>query len=521
MRRSGGRLLPTALLLTAAALLGLAAAANPDRFNPDAVAYLTLARHWREGAWDLATSGYWGPLLPWMVAALLPLTGDLLAAARLAMAASALVFLGGGLALLRATGLPAAAQAVGGLCLMGFALAWSIQIITPDLLVSGLLLAGLAAALRPGWPRRLAGQALAGLLLGLAYYAKAVALPLGLGLLVLCGLWHMVAWRAGWRGAWAALRSGVVMLLVAAPWIGLLSAQYSKPSFGTSGALNLAIAGPSYVAAAGDRFDPHHPAFTSFHAPRGGRVTAWEEPTEMAYVSWTPWADAASLRHFGRLIRYNAELSLRTLRGFDAFGLGLAALLLAPLAAVAGAQPWRMAVLPAAMVAAIYLPVLSNGEPRYLMLAYPLMFAAAAGIAFTLAGEGAWQGLRRALAALLLLVAFLLPLRHDVAVALLGRPNPALLAAREVAAAMQAQDVPGGVASVGELGFAAIFTAFLAERPFLGTEAALPPRERLAALQAGVLLVAPGGAADRALQAEPGAARLLPPGPTVAAWRLR
>ncbi|WP_137177909.1 hypothetical protein [Roseomonas sp. AR75] len=519
--RAEGRLLPALLLLTAAVLFGLAAAVNPDRLNPDAIGYLMIARHWRSGAWDLALSGYWGPLLPWLVAALEPLTGDALRAARLAMAGSALLFLGGAMAFLRAAGVPSAARAVGGLCLLAFALAWSVRIITPDLLVSGLLLGGLAAALQPGWVMRFRQQALVGLLFGLAYYAKAVALPLGLGLVALCGLWHAAAGGAGWRAAGPTLRSAVVLLLVAAPWIGALSAQYGKPSFGTSGAVNLALVGPSYVAAAGGRFDPPHPAFTTFHAPREGRVTAWEEATEMPYAAWSPWADAASLRHLGRVMRNNLERSLVTLRGFDAIGLGLVALLLAPLAVVGGAHAWRFALLPAAMLTAIYLPVLSNGEARYLMLAYPLMLAAAGGMAFALAGEGRWRDLRRALAALLLLLAFLLPLRHDIAVAVLGRPNPAVLAARQVAHAIGAQDVPGGIASVGELGFAAIFAAYFAGRPFLGTEDALPEDDRLRRLQPGVVLVAPGSAADRALETEPGARRLLPSGTTVAAWRLR
>jgi hypothetical protein len=75
---------------------------------------------------------------------------------------------------------------------------------------------------------------------------------------------------------------------------------------------------------------------------------------------------------------------------------------------------------------------------------------------------------------------------------------------------------PGGIASVGELGFAAIFTAFLVQRPFMGTEDALPGPERLRGI--GLLLVAENGAADAELAGR-GAQRVAA-AQGIAAWRL-
>jgi hypothetical protein len=102
------------------------------------------------------------------------------------------------------------------------------------------------------------------------------------------------------------------------------------PQKGTAGSINFALAGRHYHAAAGGRFDPHNPAFTSFHRPRKGRVTAWEEASELPCRSWSPLADAACARHMLRLIRHKLELSLASLRGFGARALGVAAILLAP-----------------------------------------------------------------------------------------------------------------------------------------------------------------------------------------------
>ena len=499
--------------MAALPLLVAAQLANPDRLNPDAVAYLTLARHWLAGNWGLAASGYWGPLFPGLVAALLTVAPDAMAAGRIAMVVSALLFILGALMLLRAMGLPVAARLAGAACLPGLALAWSVQIMTPDLLVSGLMLLGVATALDPRWPIDERRQWLSGLLLGTAYLAKTVAFPLGLALIPLCAAWHAAA--GGFRRAAlsAALRGLAAMLLVALPWIVVLSVQQGRPSIGTSGAINFAIAGPHYVEAAGGVLAAHHPAFTSFHAPRAGRVTAWEQPSEMGYVRWSPLTDGASALHFLRVVRSNAAGALEALRGFDTLGLGLAALLLALLAGGRGA--WRFGALPVGMLCAIYLPSLSLGEPRYFLLAWPFLFAAAAGMATVSASRAL-----RAVGAAAIACCFLLPLRHDIAVALTGRPNPALLAARQVADAVRESGAGGGVASVEELGFAAIFTAFLLGRPFLGTEPALAGTDALRALGAGVLLVAQGGAADRALEAEKLAERLAQAG-SIAAWRLR
>lgn len=508
-------------LLTAFPLLIIAAASNTDRFNPDAVAYLMLARHWQTGAWELAVSGYWGPLFPWLAVFAMPVSADLMAAGRAVMVISAMLFLGGGIALLRALQLPAEMRLAGGICLMAVAVAWSAHIMTPDLLVSGLLLLAAASMIGPRWQASIGRQLVAGLIFGVAYYAKGVALPLGLGLLLACAAWQALS-GMGWReAALGAGRSLGVMLGVAAPWILVLSLHYGTPTFSTSGSVNLAIAGPAYND--GTTF-AGHPAFSNFHAPREGRVTAWEEPTELPYTQWSPLSDLASMRHFLGVLRANATATIGTLRGFDAFGLGFAALLLAPLAAGAGLRPWQMAIVPVAMVGAVYLPSLSGGETRYFLPAYPFLVAAAAGVAGRLAsGATRRLALARALAAGLVAVSFLVPLRHDVLIALGGRPNPALLSAREVAAAVQINGIPGGVASVGELGFAAIFTAFLLERPFMGTEATLPDVAALKELGAGILLVAPGGAADRALAADPlgRAGRIAHRPAGVAAWQLR
>ncbi|MCB1126597.1 MAG: hypothetical protein KDM81_08895, partial [Verrucomicrobiae bacterium] len=83
------------ILAVQAVLLAVAAAANRGRLNTDAVAYLRLAHDYAEGPLHLAVSGYWGPMLSWLIAPLLAFGVEPLLAGRVVMAVTALGFTAG------------------------------------------------------------------------------------------------------------------------------------------------------------------------------------------------------------------------------------------------------------------------------------------------------------------------------------------------------------------------------------------------------------------------------------------
>src|SRR5262245_11206966 len=108
LRRSLGR---SALALVV--MLGVVAWRNLEMLNSDAIAYLRIASYYAHGQTDLAISGYWGPLLSWLLAALLKVGIKPLIAARLAMAVSAAIFWLGCLAVFRSFQLPPRMSALG------------------------------------------------------------------------------------------------------------------------------------------------------------------------------------------------------------------------------------------------------------------------------------------------------------------------------------------------------------------------------------------------------------------------
>ena len=367
--------------------------------NPDGVAYLRIAQYVQQGASELMISGYWGPLLSWLMVPLLALGVEALMAARLALMVSAFVFLGGAVAVFAVMRLPRRHCITATWLTVYATISWTFREIAPDLLLSGLLCLATATALSPRWTQRCSGPLLSGTLFGIAYLTKAVAFPLAF---MLTGLSAVVQWRIYQRPQAATGRACLVALLwfalVATPWVVVLSVHYGHPTFSTSGKINHALAGPRDV----DRF---HPVYRVYHIPEPGRLTQWEEPSVMAYHYWSPLERVDYFVYQGvRILKNSVLISLNLLR-YDLLGLGFLSLFIVflapwPSAATLAAAPWRMAILPSATIAAIYLPVYGN-DLRYYYAIYPFILAAALSLPQTLAPFDRWlssHGFRRGLA---------------------------------------------------------------------------------------------------------------------------
>ncbi len=513
-----------------AGLLAWAAWRNAGALNADAIAYLRLAGYYAEGRLDLAVSGYWGPLLSWLIAPLLKLGLPPLAAGRLVMALSTLLFLAGVWAVLRRFAM--AAQESGraddttptwaklGLLIAGAgAVSWSVEYISPDLLQGGLWLLGMSVVMDAPWrcePRR---AALAGAWLGAAYLAKSVALPMSVAAVV--GLWvwqsfrHRTASGAGnedarkpgqpaadndapgsvaaapapWRSWISPAVTLAVMLVIAAPWILVLSSKYGRFTFSTSAPIAHAMVGPEPA-------ERSHPFGRMFHRPAPGRITAWEDPSEMPYRYWSPFESSAAFWHQLAVCREHARTVLELLRSFDWLMLGPIACLYGTVLLVrrgrqALGEWWLVAALPLAALCAVYLPVyLQPVDQRYLYAAWPLSFVLAAGCLVGVARRNKDSSLLHSLLRWLPLASFGLPAMISLAGALVGYANPAAEAAAVLARRLQQAELTGPLAGSGMLygGRTGLYVAYLTGQPWLGDE----PRadaERYAASGARLIVV--------------------------------
>lgn len=476
----------------------------PLFFNPDAVAYVRIASYWAEGRLGLAVNGYWGPMLSWLIAPWLGLLSEPVLAARVGAGLGALLFVLAGICVLQALGLRPVQRALGAWILALFTASRWLDAITPDFLLSALLCFALALLLSPAWILRPRRQWLAGVLFGVAYLTKAVALPFAVGIVVCTAAlnWLCRAAAAGVARR-AAGRTLLATAAIAAPWIVAISFEYGRPVFSTSGAINHAFAGPGYRT--GESF---HPFASTFHVPEPGRVTAWEDPSRMDYAFWSPLDGRREATHQARIVYHNARYAVSALEAFDWLGLGLASALLgfllhAPWRLNLLAERWRWAVVPVVCLVALYLPVAAENV-RYYYACLPFLLAAGFGFVDALATRGPAARWPRAMAQALVSASFLLAVADGFYSFAGFGEDDRYRTARALAERLREADLAGSVASVGSDLRVALFLAFLLDEPFLGNVRHAVTQAEAAESGASLLVVERGSETDRTLASAAG-----------------
>jgi 4-amino-4-deoxy-L-arabinose transferase-like glycosyltransferase len=413
--------------------------------DPDGVSYLDMSDALWRGDWDMAINAYWSPLYPALIGLFLRLLGPstyweyavvhLVNFANYVFAALCFAFL------LRELIRHAEAQEVGadgarvGLSTAGWILLgstlfiWSSLVLitlwqtTPDMMVAAFVY--VAAGLLVRIHRGLASFrtfTLFGLVLGVAYLAKAPMFPIAVAFL---GTSVFIAGRPR-QALPRVLVAVVAFAVVAGPWLIAISNAKGRPTFGESGALN-------YAWSAGEMPDTHwqgedrtvgtptHPTrripaaipIYEFGSPIGGTYPVWYDPSY--------WEEG--LRHsVDRLTRRNAligrlfavGISLRTYYQtfFDIHGSLVIGLLI--LSYMAG-RPWQSAkdffkyrFLAAPAVAALAMYGLVYAGPR-MIAPFVVLIYLAAFASRRLSDSAESRRLLRAvpLAALLMLIVYL------------------------------------------------------------------------------------------------------------------
>ena len=365
---------------------------NLPRLNTDAIAYMRVAEYWSTGNLDFAVNGYWGPLLSWLMVPFLWLGVETLFAAKLAMLISGGFFFHGSLFLVRAVGLGLVDELIVAVVLALTIPSWMSDHVTPDLLVGGLMAFALGQAMLPDWLRSGSRALGSGATWGVAYLAKAVALPVGLVVSVLLALCWRFCQAENRIVAWRQLGQALCLfILVALPWMVVLSMKYDKPTISTSGAIAHAIVGPG-----NDRPAPH-PFGSTIYQPESGRLTVWEDASRMDYEFWSPFASGENLSHQLSLIGRNTKTVFQFLAAFDGVGfllgwIGIGTLIF--ISAMVAKNPcsknwladrWRWSLLPMICLGGVYLPVyVMPVDQRYFYLFLPLLLILALGQAGTI-----------------------------------------------------------------------------------------------------------------------------------------
>jgi hypothetical protein len=273
-----------------------------DQINPDGVSYLRNARLLADGRFSDSVSSYWSPLLSWLVAPLLRVGIDSLVAARVVLAVCGGLLLAASWALMNLLA-PRPSWRVAIMTAIAVnAVPWTF-LITPDVLLGACVIAyGLASltpelSVRPGLAWR------CGVLAGVAFLAKAYALPFFLvhfPLSLALSYWLQPAVATGRRArhASALVASAAAGLLgffmIAGPWMAVLSLKYGRLTVTTSAAFNHALVNPS---------PDDRPAFEDrLIEPLPGRISIWETPELLKFRDWSPFQSAGHAAAQGRVM---------------------------------------------------------------------------------------------------------------------------------------------------------------------------------------------------------------------------
>jgi len=458
---------------------------NRYQINTDGISFIRLAVYYAHGQWDLAVSGYWGPLLSWLMVPFVGLFETPLFAARVAMGASAVVCLLGAMSVLRRIALPASGVVLGSWIVALASAVWATGHTSADVLFAGLVCFAVSRLLDPRWSADLRTQITTGLLFAAAYLAKAAAVPLALALtLVIPTLWVLtgsVDFKRATRGAAITL---IVFGLAATPWVTVLSLKYGKVLLSTSGRINHSAYGPRTPERLRFAYE-----LESYHVPPPGRVTTWEEPSNTPVLEWSPFASADNALHQLKLIYQNLFGIAAKLAQMDWLGVGLFAavsgvLVHAPWLANMRAQRWRWAGIIVMCLSSAYLPI-SGHETRYHYPAYVFLVVAAVGSVYWLTREGArGANVGRLIGLTIVVMSFAKPnverIQDEYSAAAIAQGRGVL--ARAMAARLAEHDVRGPIADglAEQKKHPGLAVAFHMNQPWYGGDARIDPAAAVA-----------------------------------------
>lgn len=303
------------------------------QLNPDATAYISIARKYAHGDFRHAINGYWGPLLSWLIVPGIWLHIEPIVVAKLIAAGASLGLLIIVYRFLSDRNVRPLIIWISCLCLGSLLLEWvTVEAITPDLILS-LLIVLFAVRLADfvKKPSRNAAMVL-GALGALMYFAKGFGFFLFIATVALVAGWQ---WLHVDKNIGAVARRyaplAIVFAVLVLPFIGLISVKYHKLTINNAGAYDHHIHG--YYGAKTADMEPIIATAGPLTPTNSTAVNAWEDPTPLTYKvpGWSPFDSKAHLSYFlfgtvgkniNNIIRYVYDEGPFILLGIMALAIG-------------------------------------------------------------------------------------------------------------------------------------------------------------------------------------------------------
>lgn len=295
------------LLLTGALLIPL----YRYQINPDAVTYISIAEKYARGDLYNAINGHAYPLISWLLVPFLWLGVDPLMSTKTLNLLLACATLPGLHLLCRRAGLDRRLIAVSLFSSLPALLYFAFSIVTPDLLLTTVLLYYHLFALSARYPENRRAGVLCGLAGGLAYLAKSYGMIFFLAHFPLLNAWYFLRRSPGTGKtlAWNFASGMLIFLLLCGAWSGIISMKYGQVTSSNQGSVILSAISPH----------PYKGPDTLVPPPNDSAVSIWEDPRAvLQHRSWSPFDSPADFRYWLSFILRNIRVTIGTFWLFSA-----------------------------------------------------------------------------------------------------------------------------------------------------------------------------------------------------------
>lgn len=262
----------------------------------DGISYIGVAKNYLTLNWFDAINGYWGPLFSWLLIPFLLFNKTAVYALYSAKILSLIVgffTIIGVERLSRKLGLERIFRVALLFSMIPIVLSFALTFVTPDLLVTCLLVFYLAVIFDPKYSDKLLNGIFCGVIGAAAYLSKSYALPFFVVHFIFFNLiyYFKSTSKDKKKNVSKNFILGIsIFLVISGVWIGEISDKYGELTIGTSGEYNQALIGPESQG---------HPMYYQglLKPSNKNAISVWEDPSNLKMEKWSPFRSIAYFKH--------------------------------------------------------------------------------------------------------------------------------------------------------------------------------------------------------------------------------
>jgi hypothetical protein len=291
------------------------------QINPDGISYISIAQKYLRGDFAHAINGHFSPLFSWLLIPLLYLGLDPLIATKILNLALGVVTIVAMRSLSYRFQMHEQIRETIFFTLIPVVLYFAYYLITPDLLVSCILLFYFTLIFHPNYADRPRHGMLCGMLAGLAYLSKSYSLPFLLFHFPFMSILHYFAPAKNRKVVLFSFFCGMFLFLfISGIWIAAISNKYGYFTISTQTKGNLQFINP--------HGPPSSPPF--IEPPDETAVSVWEDPFSCIPMgTWSPFESFSAFQHWLKFFVRNIPPTVKIFIRFSPFSflIGIAYLL--------------------------------------------------------------------------------------------------------------------------------------------------------------------------------------------------